>query len=299
MDSLFELSIIIPFYKGHDYIYNCVNSISIPSNIKCKILIIDNDSSGTTISIDKFSANSDIIEIVKTRPNLGFGLAINYGFSLIKDNSEYVIFLNQDCLLDSNLISALLDKLRTSKKNCMYSPFLINYEDDSTHSSLIGLNNEIDNLKAEAEEIELEYIPAVCLAAHAALIKDIGGFDPVFFHYGEDNDFFLRNRNKIRLFLLTNLRIKHLGSLKKNFNTETEQNFLLGKLRYKLRYEDGNRYWKTLYHYTKSIYKNSRSLVIGLQFINSGYRLTKDNRLNDLDEASVKNRIEKSLKEAL
>ena len=297
MDNKLELTIIIPYYKGYKHIYKCVNSIYIPSNIKSrsKILIIDNDWDSNGLALDFFTTNIDIVEIVKTKPNLGFGRAINYGLRLIANKYKYVIFLNQDCLLNSNLIAGLVEHLNATGINTMYTPLIKEYDSDEIHSSLTNeVNNVYTNLEGK-NNISIDYVPAVCIAAHVSLMDNIGGFDPAFFHYGEDNDFFLRNKDNVDLFLVPYLQIKHVGSLKNNLNIETRINFLLGKLRYKLRYESGDRYWRTLYFQMKLVYENSNSVSRTMEFVYSGILLKWDKSLKIFDRESVKKRIDKSL----
>ena len=135
---------------------------------------------------------------MKQESNLGFGKANNLGISYALNNScDYVFLLNQDAYLEKDVIDRML---AVHKKNTDYgvlSPIHLNGEGnklDKNFSNYINYNGNpylyLDALKGETKEIyEVPFVNAAAWLIPAATLKIIGGFDPLFFHYGEDNNY--------------------------------------------------------------------------------------------------------------
>ena len=115
----------------------------------------------------------------------------------LNNNCDYVFLLNQDAYLEKDVIDRML---AVHKKNTDYgvlSPIHLNGEGnklDKNFSNYINYNGNpylyLDALKGETKEIyEVPFVNAAAWLIPAATLKIIGGFDPLFFHYGEDNNY--------------------------------------------------------------------------------------------------------------
>lgn len=134
--------------------------------------------------------------------NLGFGQANNIGMRYAIDNGyDYVLLLNQDAYLG---FDALEKMLAVSDGRSLLSPLHLNGKGDSLDPMFrVSIRNSIeensylddlvlrgrDSVKASYSATE---ICAACWFMPISLLKEVGGFNPLFFHYSEDNNYYQR-----------------------------------------------------------------------------------------------------------
>ena len=188
MNSIY---IIIVTYNGEQWIRQCLDSCT-----NYNVIVVDNNSSDDTSGI--IENEYPKVTLLKQESNLGFGKANNLGMSYaLNNNCDYVFLLNQDAYLEKDVIDRML---AVHKKNTDYgvlSPIHLNGEGnklDKNFSNYINYNGNpylyLDALKGETKEIyEVPFVNAAAWLIPAATLKIIGGFDPLFFHYGEDNNY--------------------------------------------------------------------------------------------------------------
>lgn len=111
-----KLSINLVTYNAEKYIKLCLNSIFEQNFVDFEIIIVDNSSSDQTISIIErdFLSKNQNIKLIKNSENLGFATAHNIAIN--NSNSEYILLLNQDIILEKNYISYLINFLDNNKE---------------------------------------------------------------------------------------------------------------------------------------------------------------------------------------
>ena len=185
---------IIVTYNGLKWVDFCLGSLRL-STIKTTPIIIDNCSvDGTTQYIAQQYPEAILFEQKK---NLGFGQANNIGLRYaLEHNADYVLLLNQDAAIAPNMLELCLDQ---SDGKSLLSPIHMNGDgtciDNSFRDfSLIKCTELINDMFAE--NIKSYYscgeICAACWLLPISIIKKIGGFNPLFFHYSEDNNYYHR-----------------------------------------------------------------------------------------------------------
>ena len=90
-------SIIIPHYNGKKILFRCIKSIKESSKTLHEIIVVDNASSDDSISYIKQEFPD--VKIVKSSINLGYAGGCNLGAK--KASSEYLIFLNNDTIVEN------------------------------------------------------------------------------------------------------------------------------------------------------------------------------------------------------
>lgn len=195
MNTIF---VIIVTYNGVLWIEKCINSIAI-STVPVNVIVIDNCSSDETVFLIK--ENYPWVKLVENKENLGFGKANNIGIKYAIDRkADFVLLLNQDAWLEPDTIDKLLDASLKNKNYWIFSPLQIYSPtgelDFLFHKYLreTGINGLAQINKNEI--IEIPYVNAAVWFLPINAIKEIGGFDPIFSHYGEDNDYIRRVRFK-------------------------------------------------------------------------------------------------------
>ena len=99
-----NLSIVIVNYKTWSSLSLCLDSIKKQDNILIDVIVVDNNSDDHQIS--NFKIQYNWIEWVENSENLGFAKACNLGAH--KSNSDWILFLNPDTILEKNCLKPLL-----------------------------------------------------------------------------------------------------------------------------------------------------------------------------------------------
>ncbi|MDD2889430.1 MAG: glycosyltransferase family 2 protein [bacterium] len=213
-----KVFIIILNWNGKNDTIECLNSL----NSTCsplvsspdyttwsKVLIVDNASTDNSLQliVEKFPS----IQIIKNKTNLGFAGGMNIGIKeAIKNNSKYVLLLNQDIIVDKNFLNKLLDLAESDSKIGIVGP-KIYYSNSLKKIWAIGIRfvagimreakvpycgteligcNEIDNKQYDNLK-EVESIPGCCMLIRTEVIRKIGLMDESFFLIHEDDDYCL------------------------------------------------------------------------------------------------------------
>jgi GT2 family glycosyltransferase len=187
-----KVYIIIVTYNAENWIVKCLDSVY---NRKYQIIVIDNASIDNTLEI--IEQKYPNVQLIKSERNLGFGQANNIGLKIaLNENTDAVLLLNQDAWVEQDTIDKLIKTQqnfndfwiltpvqRQSKLNCIESNF-----------NKYLLENKIlidDKIKVEGVK-EMKFANAAIWLISRYCIETVGGFDPLFPHYGEDNDYVRR-----------------------------------------------------------------------------------------------------------
>jgi GT2 family glycosyltransferase len=208
---------VVVTFNGMKWIEECINSV-LNSSIPLMIVVIDNYSTDGTIEFIK--ANFPNVILLQQNNNLGFGKANNIGISYaLKQNADFVFLLNQDAFVDENTIEELVKISLKKPEYGILSPIQLDYSggllesyffrfmaDDKskTFYSDFVLKNKVKGI------YEIDFIQAATWLLPISTIKKMGGFDPLFYHYGEDNNYCQRARfHQIKIGVVPNVFIRH------------------------------------------------------------------------------------------
>lgn len=191
--------VIVVTYNGMKWIRRCLDSLK-KSLIPVHTLVIDNGSTDRTT--DFIIENFPEVELHKMERNLGFGQANNFGMKLaISYGCDFIYLLNQDAYVYPDMFSKLLSEydLCDKDKTAILSPLHLSRDEkhlDSHFKKYINLVSEDIAEDAMLGKIRNSYIvkgvPAAGWLLPRQTLERIGGFDPIFFHYGEDDHYIQR-----------------------------------------------------------------------------------------------------------
>lgn len=195
------------------WIDRCMKSLA-DSTVSTMAVIVDNGSTDGTR--EHVPARYPDAVWMPQEKNLGFGQANNLGMKYaLEHEADYVLLLNQDAALSPDAIEKML---AVSDGESLLSPLHLNGDgtriDELFRYSLRNAHNLMnDDLlirHALADSYETGEICAACWLMPIALIKKIGGFNPLFFHYSEDNNYYQRMvYHKVKTILVPNVYMYH------------------------------------------------------------------------------------------
>lgn len=178
-----KVLVIIVTYNAHKWLRQCLDSVDMK---RYDVLVVDNASTDDTIQMLSEYPRTMVRKMEK---NHGFGQANNVGFRYAIDHDyDYVLLLNQDAWLCPDTIERLVETQKQHPEYWILSPMQMNTECG-------GLEKQFETYfslcrsEQTNECIEVPFVNAAIWLIPVSCLKMVGGFDPLFPHYGEDNDY--------------------------------------------------------------------------------------------------------------
>ena len=103
-----KVSIVVPVYNVEKYLKRCVDSLIEQSYSNLEILLVDDGSKDSSLSICKEYELKDSRIRVFHKENEGLGLTRNYGIE--RATGEYITFVDSDDYLTTDAIAVMLDR---------------------------------------------------------------------------------------------------------------------------------------------------------------------------------------------
>lgn len=180
------------------------------------MIIVDNGSSDGTQ--DFVTAHFPEVDLLQMSDNMGFGRANNVGIKLVLDQgADYVFLLNQDAYLDKETIERLIICHKSHPQFGLVSPIHFNGDRtalDRNFSIYLGFKDN-PQVRANAyknleESYEVSFVNAAAWLIPRSTFEIVGGFDPLYFMYGEDDNYCQRlHYHGLKVGVLGNAFIRH------------------------------------------------------------------------------------------
>ncbi|TXE09273.1 glycosyltransferase family 2 protein [Gelidibacter salicanalis] len=189
---------IIVTYNGMQWIDQCLKSLR-ESSIPTHVIVIDNLS--TDDSAKHIGENFPEVHLIRSKINLGFGKGNNIGLTkALKDNVDYVFLLNQDAWVRRDSIELLINIHRNNNDYGVLSPVHLNgteKELETKFAEYAGPENTpgfLSDLYMQSIKplYTSNFVNAAAWLISKKCLEKVGGFNPLFAHYGEDEDYINR-----------------------------------------------------------------------------------------------------------
>ncbi|MDQ0105775.1 GT2 family glycosyltransferase [Chitinophaga terrae (ex Kim and Jung 2007)] len=194
------VAVVIVTYNGIKWVDKCLGSIR-QSQYPVATIVIDNGSTDGTA--EKIAATYPEVKLISPNQNLGFGGANNIGMrTALEEGFDYVFLLNQDAWLENDTIGRLVEVAVANTAFGIVSPIHVNGANTALDLNL-SYNMSPDKCPGLFSDIyyrtlkpiyEIEFVNAAAWLISAACINKVGYFDPIFFLYGEDNNYLQRTK---------------------------------------------------------------------------------------------------------
>lgn len=208
-----HVSIIVVTYNSSDDTNKCLQSLSElqTKDAKVNVLVVDNGSREHYELPEHIRV--DMFEVLRSEANLGFTGGNNLGIynAVEKYNSEYVLLLNNDTIVDTKLVTKLLQCAKNNPTLGVVCPKIYFYPGNEFHasyarnqkgsvlwyaggsidwSSLSAFHrgvDEVDRGHFDAQEAS-EFATGCAMLLKREVLEKVGIFDKRFFLYFEDVD---------------------------------------------------------------------------------------------------------------
>jgi GT2 family glycosyltransferase len=195
------ISLNVLAWNGEEWLRPCLDSLlasATKSPVPARILVIDNGSrDGTAEILRSYGGRIDVLPLPR---NEGFAGGSNRGIArAMKDGADWIALLNQDLRVDPGWIAPLLEASEARPRAAVLSPFQYDYEgrglDPAFRRTLTFLPEAADGL-ATGRWPQGFYLSDMATGAAILLrrrtLERIGAFDPAYFAYHEEADFYNR-----------------------------------------------------------------------------------------------------------
>lgn len=213
---MMKIFVIIVTYNGKEWYDRCFRSLR-ESTVPVNIIAVDNAS--TDGSVEHIRQNFPEVTVLPSDKNLGFGQGNNKALRYaIEHDADYVFLLNQDTwLIDNNAIERLVELSQEHPEYGILSPMHLRanmrelgmlWEDGN---NLCSKQLVSDLYCGTVKDIyETNYVNAAAWMLPRHTIDTIGGFDPIYQHYEEDDDYLNRTRyHGLKIGVCPSVRIVH------------------------------------------------------------------------------------------
>jgi len=226
-----NITVIIVLYReDYNLLYKTLDKIR-----EFKKIIIDN--SNNIELKNKVETNFKVEKYILNKKNIGFSSGYNQGVKLCE--TDFFLILNPDCIIDSESILKLYEKLVFNENCFLTTSTSYNENNQFTYSSgLLPENGDIDfPIKTEGD-ICVENTLGACMFLRKKDFIEIGLFDEIYFIFFSDSNLCreIKKKNKyiIQVFESKCIHSHGISKVKNIFEKIylREHFFLLDKLHY-------------------------------------------------------------------
>ncbi len=188
---------IIVTYNGAAWIRTCLSALA-HSSLHEFTIVVDNASTDDTVAI--IQREFPYIELLQNSANLGFGAANNKAMAIaMQRKATFILLLNQDAYVYTNTIEQLLAVMQQNTQYGIVSPVQLSSDArtlDAAFKTYLKRACTGEEIQAVEQKkaldkaiVPVRFVNAACWLVRADVVEKAGYFHPLFFHYGEDNNY--------------------------------------------------------------------------------------------------------------
>ncbi len=204
------VDIIVLSYNNFDYINRCVTSILNSDYKDIKIYIVDNASRPEVLNRVRCSfADLPQIVLIENKKNLGFAEGNNIALRQVR--GKYTVILNNDTIVEPDWLDPMINMMESDEGIGACQPKILDMNDRlrfeyggaaggfiDTYGYPFLRGRIFDTVEADSgqynDNVELDWCSGTAFIVRNEVLREVGLFDPIYFMYGEENDFCWRIR---------------------------------------------------------------------------------------------------------
>jgi hypothetical protein len=199
-------AIVIVNWNGYPDTRQCLESLKEVAYEKYFVIIVDNASSD--LSEAKLRQEFPEHTILQSGANLGFAGGANVGIRhALGNGADYVLLLNNDTQVDSQLLTRLVQTIERREDIGLAGP-MVKYMSqpdkvwayggafNANTGSALHFLNESEHQRFVMQPPWYLYVPACVLLIKRTCIEGVGLFSERYFHLAEDLDYCIRAQQK-------------------------------------------------------------------------------------------------------
>ena len=175
------VSVVVCAYNAESTLDGCLSSLAVLAYPAYEVIVVDDGSTDGTAAI---MARHDFIRSVRFGANRGLSAARNAGLAAAR--GDIVAYTDADCLADPHWLDYLVATFRSTGMAAAGGPNLPPPE-ESLVASCVAVSPG-GPLHVLIDDQEAEHVPGCNMAFRRDLLREIGGFDPIFRAAGDDVD---------------------------------------------------------------------------------------------------------------
>jgi GT2 family glycosyltransferase len=198
-----KVSIIILNWNGLSDTIECLESLKKINYSNYNVVLIDNGSSGNDAQVLK-QKYGDYIFLIENDKNYGYTGGVNIGIKYTLSNlqSDYILLLNNDTVVDPEFLIKMVEVLESDKSIGITGP-IVYYYDDPGHIQTMGERLKITtwdifcigskdiDFNTIIDQCEVDFFTC-CFLVRIEVVKKIGLLNEDYFCYWEDIDYCMR-----------------------------------------------------------------------------------------------------------
>lgn len=227
------ISIIILNFNGGKVTENCLGSVLKTRYPNFEIILVDNGSTPSErFRLEKRYGNK--VKMIEVTENQGYAAGNNLGSQ--KANGKYLVFLNNDTIVNPNWLLNPIKKMESDSEIAFLQPKIKWLKHKNFFEYAGGAGGYLDrfgyplvrgrvfgsieeDIGQYDDEREIFWASGVALFCRKKVFGKLGGFDSFFFAYAEENDLCFRaHRAGYKVVYLPESTVFHLGGYTSNQN---------------------------------------------------------------------------------
>ena len=189
--------VVIVTYNGVKWLPACLGSLQ-ASELPLSVVVVDNGSTDGTPA--QIKAHYDWVRLIEPGENLGFGKGNNLGLQLaLAEGYDYVFLLNQDAWIHPDTIRKMVEVHAQAPAYGVLSPVHLNGAGDKLDFQFSNYvvpdlcpgfyADAVLGVATKPSVYAAHFVNAAAWLISRDCLARVGGFDPIFPHYGEDIDY--------------------------------------------------------------------------------------------------------------
>ncbi|WP_310596713.1 glycosyltransferase family 2 protein [Aeromonas aquatica] len=262
-------SIIILNYNSSKYTMGCIESILNSSCENYEIIVVDNNSKFEDFELLSKKIKSINQKNIRLKRNdINFGFALGNIFGIHEAKGEYIFVLNNDTLVDKETLTILYSFMVSNpdislsipaqynrdgvySPSFAYLPSVVNQWLGNGLCRLLKPHEYVDRKKIYNSPFQVQMGSGASMFFRASDYFKVGGLDPNFFLYCEEEDICLRMKKaNMKIFFVPDAKIVHYGGGSTIRNDEIEIEF-----------------YRSLFYFFDKNYNFASSTLLKIRFI--------------------------------